>query len=90
MRNFLSHNFDCLYFHVKTESYYIVGKQAANLRIESVILRILRLIEIGSVNLGKLCGIPIMSLLNVVGLLLLKWIEISRATKCKLDVSGSG
>jgi len=90
LRNFLSHNFDCLYFHVKTESYYIVGKQAANLRIESVILRILRLIEIGSVNLGKLCGIPIMSLLNVVGLILLKWIEISRVTKCKLDVSGSG
>jgi len=56
------------------ESYYITGKQAAVLRTESIILRILPLMEIGSVNSEKLCDIPIMTLLDVVGLILLKWI----------------
>ena len=90
LRNFLSHKFDCLHFHVKTESYCIVGKQAANLRKKSIILRTLHLIEIGSVNSEKLCYIPIMGLLNVVELILLKFIIISRVTKCKLDVLWSG
>ena len=90
LRNFLSHNFDYLHFHVMTESYSIVGKQAANLRKKSIILRTLHLIEIGSVNSEKWYYIPNMSLLNVVELILLKFIIISRVTKCKLDVLWSG
>jgi len=49
LRNFLNFKFDCLYFHVKTESYYITGKQSVVFRTESIILRILHLIELGSV-----------------------------------------
>jgi len=90
LTNFVSHNFDCLYFRVKTESYYIVWKQAANLRTKYIILRTLYFTEIGSVNSDKWCDIPIMSLLNAVGLIMLKLFTISRATKCKLDVFGSG
>ena len=93
LTNFLSHDFDCLYFHVKTESYSIVGKQAANLKTKSVFFfffHLLLLIERHSANSKKLCDIPIMTLLDVVGLILLKLAIISRVTNCKLGVFESG